>query len=132
MNLSDPSPYKAFMSRIEKLKKETLDWLRRQKDSGKRVVGYAASTKGNVLLQYYNITPEVLPFIAERSHNKWGLYTIGTGIPIISEEEMRRMKPDYLFVLPWFFIASFIEREKELLAQGTRFVIPQPELRIID
>ena len=94
-------------------------------------MGYGASTKGNVLLQYYGITSDLIPCIAERSEEKWGLCTIGTGIPIISEEEMRAMKPDYLLALPWFFIKSFVEREKDLLDGGTRFVIPQPQLRVI-
>ena len=126
-----PEPYHAFMRSIEKLKHETLEWLRLQADSGKKVVGYGASTKGNVLLQYYGITSDLIPCIAERSEEKWGLCTIGTGIPIISEEEMRAMKPDYLLALPWFFIKSFVEREKDLLDGGTRFVIPQPQLRVI-
>ena len=99
--------------------------------SGKLVGGLGASTKGNVLLQYYGINSDLLPFIAERSIEKHGLYTAGTGIEIISEEEMRKMKPDYLFALPWFFINSFLKREKKLIKNGTRFVVPQPILKII-
>ena len=68
----------------------------------------AQVTKGNVLLQYFNINEDLLPFIAERSEEKYGLCTPGTGIPIISEDEMRKKKPDYLFALPWFFIKTFI------------------------
>ena len=115
---------------IEKLKSDTIEWLYKQKKDGKKVIGYGASTKGNVLLQYYNINEDLMPFIAERSPEKFGLCTPGTGIPIISEDEMRKMKPDYLFALPWFFIRTFIEREHELISNGTRFVVPQPELRI--
>lgn len=129
--LSTPLPYLRFMHNIEKLKKETLEWLQRQAESGKKVIGYGASTKGNVLLQYYGITTDLIPCIAEANRSKWGLCTIGSGIPIISEEEMRMMKPDYLFVFPWFFIKYFLEREKILLAGGTRFVMPQPQLRIV-
>jgi hypothetical protein len=95
------------------------------------VVGYGASTKGNVLLQYYGITTDLISCIAEANRKKWGLCTVGTGIPIVSEAEMRKMKPDYLFALPWFFISYFMEREKELLANGTRFVMPQPRLQIV-
>ncbi len=130
--LSSPEPYQRFMRNIERLKEETLEWLRKQAESGKKVVGYGASTKGNVLLQYYGITTDLIPCIAEANRNKWGLCTIGTGIPIVSEAEMREMKPDYLFVFPWFFIKYFIEREKDLLASGTRFVMPQPQLRVVD
>ena len=131
LELDSPVQYQKFMLNIEKLKRETLEWLMRQAENGKKVVGYGASTKGNVLLQYYGITTSLIPYIAERSESKWGLCTIGTGIPIISEDEMRKMKPDYLFVFPWFFIKSFVDREKELLAGGARFVMPLPQLRII-
>ena len=129
--LRSPEPFFLFMRRIENLKTETMEWLQRQAESGKKVIGYGASTKGNVLLQYYGITKELIPCIAEANRKKWGLCTIGTGIPIISEKEMRAMKPDYLFVFPWFFIKYFIERERKLLAGGTRFVVPQPQLHII-
>lgn len=131
-NLDSPEPYFEFAKRIETLKKQTLDWLQEQKEKGKLVVGYGASTKANVLLQYYGIGTDLLPCIADANPKKWGLCTIGTGIPIISEEEMRRMKPDYLLALPWFFMNSFLEREKDLLDQGTRFVTPQPKLQVIN
>ena len=83
-----------------------------------------------MLLQYYNITQDLLPYIADRMPAKHGLVTVGTEIPIISEDEMRKMKPDYLLALPWFFIKSFEEREKKLLRQGTKFVLPLPDLKI--
>lgn len=129
--LRTAEPYLRFMHKIENLKQETLLWLQRQVEQGKKVIGYGASTKGNVLLQYYGITTDLIPCIAEANHHKWGLCTVGTGIPIISEKEMRAMKPDYLFVFPWFFIKYFMEREKNLLTSGTRFVMPQPKLRIV-
>jgi hypothetical protein len=131
LKLQTAKPYQDFVERIEKLKSDTVSWLQQRAGNGETVVGYGASTKGNVLLQYYGITSELLPYIAERSEEKWGLYTAGSGIPIISEDEMRAMKPDYLFTLPWFFISAFLERETELLAGGTRFVMPQPELKIV-
>ena len=131
LELQTTKPYQDFVGRIEKLKSNTVTWLQQRAENGETVVGYGASTKGNVLLQYYGITSDLLPCIAERSEEKWGLYTAGSGIPIISEDEMRAMKPDYLFALPWFFISSFVEREADLLAGGTRFVMPQPELKIV-
>lgn len=130
-NLRTPGPYLEFQHRIDSLKEQTVRWLVKQAEEKKLVVGYGASTKGNVLLQYYGITKDLLPYIAEASRQKWGLCTVGTGIPIISEVEMRAMRPDYLFVLPWFFIRYFIERESDLLSRGTRFVMPQPKLRIV-
>lgn len=131
-NLRSVEPYLRFMERVERLKRETVNWLQDQAVSGKKVIGYGASTKGNTLLQYYGITPDLLSCIAEANEDKWGLRTIGTGIPIISEEEMRGMNPDYLLALPWFFTPYFMERERELLATGTQFVVPQPELRVVE
>ena len=127
-----PVRYFEFAKHIENLKETTMAWLEQQSELGKKVVGYGASTKGNVLLQYYGITPDLLPCIADTNSKKWGLATIGSGIPIISEEEMRKMKPDYLLVFPWFFISHFLQRERTLLDSGTRFVMPQPKLCIVD
>ena len=129
--VNNKSSYLKFKKRIDLLKKQTIRWLYEQKKNGKKVIGYGASTKGNVLLQYYGINSDLLPFIAERSVEKHGLFTAGSGIEIISENEMRRMKPDYLFALPWFFINSFIKREEKLIQNGTKFVVPQPTLKIL-
>jgi hypothetical protein len=73
----------------------------------------------------------MIDFIAERSPYKYGLKTVGTDIPIISEEEMRQRNPDYLLVLPWHFISEFIEREQEYLQKGGKFIVPCPSLEII-
>ena len=81
-----------------------------------------------ILLQYYNIDSDLVKFIAERSIGKFGLYTPGSSIKIISEESARKLNPDYLLILPWFFLRSFINREKKMLKKGTKFIIPQPNL----
>lgn len=107
-------------------------FLERCLEEKKRVIGYGASTKANTLLQVLGITPELLPCIAERSEEKVGRYCGGSGIPIISEEEMREMKPDYLLALPWHFIGEFLRREKDLLEAGTRFVVPLPEFKVVE
>ena len=130
LNLLSPEPYHAFFKRVEQGKRDTIELLKRLKAQHKMVIGYGASTKGNVLLQYYGITPDLLPAIAERTPEKWGKKTIGTGIPIISEDEMRAMNPDYIFVLPWHFVNEFYERERALIASGTKFIVPLPNLYI--
>jgi len=89
------------------------------------------STKGNTLLQYFELDNTLIDGIAERSKYKWGLKTIGTNIPICSEDEMRKAKPDYLLVLPWHFINEFVEREKEFLDGGGKFIVPCPKFEII-
>lgn len=127
-----PVRYFEFAKHIENLKHTTMAWLEQQAELGKKVVGYGASTKGNVLLQYYGITSELLPCIADANSKKWGLATVGSGIPIVSEAEMRKMQPDYLLAFPWFFISHFLQRERALLDSGTRFVMPQPKLCVVD
>ncbi len=131
LRLLEPKPYIDFFNRIKKNKETTLDLLRDIKGKNKTVIGYGASTKGNTLLQFYGITPDLISCIAERSPEKIGKKTIGTGIPIITEEEARRRKPDYLFVFPWHFVDSFKKREKKLLESGTQMIVPLPYLQIV-
>lgn len=95
----------------------------------KRVYGYGASTKGNVLLQFCGLGHTEIIAIADRNPQKWGRYTPGTNIPICSEETMRDAKPEVLLVLPWAFIDEFTEREQDLLAAGTTMLVPFPELK---
>jgi 2-polyprenyl-3-methyl-5-hydroxy-6-metoxy-1,4-benzoquinol methylase len=120
-----------FYNRIEALKKETVDFIKAEKAKGKVICGYGASTKGNTLLQYFGLDNTLIDAIAERSHYKFGLKTIGTNIPIKSEEEVRAMNPDYMLVLPWHFIAEFVKREDEFLSKGGKFIVPCPTFEII-
>lgn len=90
------------------------------------------STKGNTLLQYFGIDSRLVQKLVERSPYKFGLYTAGTNIPIISEEEMRNDPPDYMLVLPWHFINEFITREQEFLINGGKFIVPCPKFEIIE
>jgi SAM-dependent methyltransferase len=120
-----------FYNRIEALKKETVDFIKAEKAKGKVICGYGASTKGNTLLQYFGLDNTLIDAIAERSHYKFGLKTIGTNIPILSEEDVRAMNPDYMLVLPWHFISEFIKREDEFLTKGGKFIVPCPNFQII-
>jgi GDP-mannose 4,6-dehydratase len=95
-----------------------------------RVYGYGASTKGNTILQYCELTSQNIMAIADRNPDKIGL-RMSTGIPIVSEQNMRTNNPDYLFVLPWHFKDEFIERESEYLDRGGRIVFPLPRLIIV-
>lgn len=131
MRLDESAPYVAFRERIEGIKAELPTLLRRLKSEGKRVLGYGASTKGNVTLQYCGITPELLPAIADRNPRKWGTQTPGTAIPIVSEDDVRKQKPDYLLVLPWHFLEGFKAREQEFLTRGGRFIVPIPSVVIL-
>jgi len=129
-DLTKSSIYIEFANRVEKNKNEMLAFLRKQKELGKKVIGYGASTKGNTILAYYGIGPDLLPFVADRNAIKWGRQTV-TRVPIISEEEARKMTPDYLLVFPYHFMKEFLERESEFLKRGGKFVSPIPKLTII-
>jgi len=126
-----PEIWLEFFDRIEALKKETVDFIKSEKEKGKVICGYGASTKGNTLLQYFGLDNTLIDAIAERSHYKFGLKTIGTNIPIKSEEDVRAMNPDYMLVLPWHFISEFIKREDEFLSKGGKFIVPCPKLQIV-
>jgi len=125
------APFAIFRNNIKRIRKELLAFLRKARAQKKLVHGYGASTKGNTTLQYCGVTPDLVRAIADRNEDKWGSYTIGTNIPIISEEESRKQKPDYYLVLPWHFIEEFKKREKEFLARGGQFVLPMPEVYFV-
>jgi hypothetical protein len=83
------------------------------------------------VLQYYGLDKKNIKYAAERSPEKWGKYTIGSGIEIISEKKARMLKPDYFFVTPWGFIEEFKKREVNWLKNGGKFIVPFPKLKII-
>ena len=130
-NADSEDTWLEFFEDIQKLKTETVNFIKQEKANGKIICGYGASTKGNTLLQYFGLDNNFIDAIAERSHYKFGLKTIGTNIPIKSEEEVRAMKPDYMLVLPWHFINEFIKREDEFLSSGGAFIVPCPKFQII-
>ena len=123
--------WESFYYKIENLKKQVVDFVKTEKANGKTVWGYGASTKGNTLLQYFGLDHTLIDGMAERSPYKWGLKTVGTNIPIFSEDEMRKAKPDYLLVLPWHFINEFVKRESDYLKGGGKFIVPCPQFKII-
>lgn len=131
LQLDHMQPYRDFEKRVLDHKKKCVDFIRKKVGEGKSVSVYGASTKGNTLLQFYGLDKTLIRSAAERNPNKWGLKTIGTGIPIRSEVEVREEKPDYLLVLPWHFLKEFTEREREYLKNGGHFIIPLPQFSII-
>lgn len=131
LGLEELSTYKALVKRIENARNSTLDFLKKENAKGKKIHGYAASTKGNTTLQYYGINSELVEAIADRNPVKWEKYTVSSGIPVISEEDSRALKPDYYFVLAWHFLPEFIAREHDFLERGGKFIVPMPEFKII-
>lgn len=124
--------YALFAKQLEESKTQCVDFIKKVVAEGKTVYGYGASTKGNTILQYYGLDNSLIKAIADKSQEKWGKYTIGTNIPIISEEEARKAKPDYFLVLPYAFIDTFVAREQEWLAGGGTFIVPLPKFRTIN
>jgi NDP-4-keto-2,6-dideoxyhexose 3-C-methyltransferase len=121
-----------FIKRVKQNKQRTLKFIRGANKLGKKIFLYGASTKGNTLLQYYGLTKKEIPFAAERTKVKWGKYTIGSGVKIISEQNARKLKPDYFFVMPYGFINEFIKREKKWLKSGGKFILPYPNFKILN
>lgn len=131
MGLDTPKPYRDFEERVFKHRKSLLELIEALVSDGKLIIGYGASTKGNVLLQFCGLTSKHIPYIAEVNEEKFGSFTPGTHIPIISEKEAKMMKPDYFFVLPWHFKDSILQREKEYIEMGGKFIFPLPEIEIV-
>lgn len=129
--LDTDAPYLAFQARIEQHRVELSSLLRRLTGAGKRVHVYGASTKGNTILQWCGIDRSVVECAADRNPDKHGAKTLGTDIPIVSEEESRAKHPDYYLVLPWHFRAEFLEREKVAIDYGTRMIFPLPKVEIV-
>lgn len=131
LGLDTDAPYRFFQQRVDKHRRDLGGLLKDLKRAGKSVHVYGASTKGNTILQWCGIDRTVVPFAADRNPAKFGARTIGTDIAIVSEEESRAMKPDYYLVLPWHFRAEFLAREAAMLAAGTKFIFPLPEIEIV-
>lgn len=131
MGLNTPRPYRDFEERVFRHREDLRRLLRALKDDNKRILGYGASTKGNVVLQFCDIGPDLVDAIAEVNPDKFGCFTPGTHIPIISEADARAMKPDYFLVLPWHFKDGILAREQEYLAGGGKMIFPFPEIEIV-
>jgi hypothetical protein len=131
LGLHTLKPYRAFRQRVLQRKQELKLQISKLKKSGKKVLGYGASTKGNVILQYCKFGPKDISCIAEVNSEKFGAYTPGTLIPIVSEQEAKARKPDYFMVLPWHFKKSIILREKAFLKNGGKLLFPLPYPEIV-
>ncbi len=123
--------YESFGKDSEKHKLELLELLTDLNKQGKKVFGYGASTKGNVLLQYCGLTVNDIPCIADVNEYKFGRVTPGTAIPIVSEEDAKKLKPDYFLVLPWHFKDNILSREKDYMVSGGKLIFPLPKIEIL-
>jgi hypothetical protein len=131
LDLSSLDVFFQFKKRVADHKKELRSLILNLISNGKKVFGYGASTKGNVLLQYCEFTDKEINYIAEVNEDKFGCYTPGTDIPIISQKQANKMFPDYYLVLPWHFKDSILKNEKNFLESGGQFIFPMPNIEII-
>ena len=131
LGLDGGAVFEQFKQRVHKHREELPAKLLEIQRDGKLALGYGASTKGNVVLQFCNITPKLLPAILEVNADKFGCHTPGTKIPIISETEGHARNPDFLMVLPWHFKANVMQREAAYLKRGGKLLFPLPEIHIV-
>lgn len=131
LKLSKVSTFRKFIKQINVSKNQLLKLLKNIKKRKKTIHCYGASTKGNVLLQYFKINNNMIKFAAERNKSKYNLFTPGTRIKIVSEKISRSLSPDYFLVLPWHFKKEILSRENKIRKKGTKFIFPLPKLQII-
>jgi C-methyltransferase-like protein/putative zinc binding protein/methyltransferase family protein len=131
LGLDTPRPFREFEDRVYRHREDLRRLIKALVNDGKRIVGYGASTKGNVLLQFCGLGPDEIPAIADVNPDKFGCVTPGTHIPIVSEQEARALEPDFFLVLPWHFKSGIVEREREFLENGGKMIFPFPEIEIV-
>lgn len=130
--LFQPETYDAFRARVELIRSELLEQLSALKREGKTIAGYGASARGNTLLNYGGIGPEILDFIADRNPLKQGLYTPGMHIPVVPVERLLEERPDYVLVIAWNFAEEIIRQLDDYRREGGRFILPLPEPSLVN
>jgi len=131
LGLYSPDIYKSFYKKMKSLARQVKDYLENEINNGNTVLGLGASTKGNVLLQFFEIDKSIIPAISERQDAKVGLKTLGSDIDLVSEEYAREMKPDCMLVLPWYFKEEIVRREMEYIKTGGSLLFPMPYAHIV-
>jgi NDP-4-keto-2,6-dideoxyhexose 3-C-methyltransferase len=131
LGLEDPQTFRDYFGKINDLARRVRGYLDAELKKGERVFGLGASTKGNVLLQLFGITKEMMPFISERNTEKVGLRPLGTDFELVSEERARELTPSTMLVLPWYFKKEIVARERDYLEQGGKLLFPMPYAHVV-
>lgn len=129
--LNSIDTYLKFAERVYNLKGELNSVLRRLKSEGKTVIGYGAPAKGNTLLNFFNVGPNELDYIADKNPLKHGVYTPGMHIPVVPVDKIPNTKPDYMLILAWNFSDEIMRQQENFRDSGGKFIIPIPKVRIL-
>lgn len=129
--LQDFTAYRDFQSRVDRVKNDLIAFLIEKKRAGKSVAAYGAAAKGNTLLNYAGIRPDLLPYVCDAAPSKQGKYLPGVHIPILPASALRERKPDYVLILPWNIADEVMALHGYVKEWGAQFVVPIPELRVI-
>ena len=131
LGLDKAETFLKFSNKVENSKEQLINLLKELKKQNKKIVGYGAPAKGNTLLNYFGISPDIVDYIIDTTPLKQGMYTPGTHIPIYSPEKAKEDTTDYFLLLSWNYADAIIEKEKEFRNKGGKFIIPVPEVKII-
>lgn len=130
--LRDLTLYQTFQARADRVKDDLLVFLIEQKRAGKRVAGYGAAAKGNTLLNYAGVKPDLLPYVCDASLSKQGRYLPGSHIPVLAPSALREQRPDVVLILPWNLAAEVVEQYRYIQDEGGQFVIAVPNLVVMN
>jgi len=131
LGLYEADAYKNFYSRMNDLKFKVNKYIDSEISKGNLILGLGASTKGNVLLQYFGLDKKKIPFISEKQKSKVGLKTLGSDIDLISEEAAYLKNPSCMLVLPWYFKDEIVAREKDYIQNGGALLFPMPYAHLV-
>ncbi len=129
--LYDIKAYKDFKGRVERLKKDAIEQLKKIKKSNRTIVGYGAAAKANVLLNYFELDSKIIDYLVDSTPYKQGLYTPGSHIPIYAEDKIYETNPDYILVFAWNFSKEIMEKNKRYQKNGGKFIFAEPKFTII-
>ena len=129
--LNNIETYHAFVKRVNSIKKELVDFLNKEKKNGKTICALGASTRGNTILQYFGLTPDLIDCIFDKNPDKEGKKAVGSLIPVTSPNNIGKYNPDYQLVLICHIFKGVGEDEKRFAERGGKFILPLPEIKII-
>lgn len=124
-------PYLNFANEVQNIKKNLTDLIRDLRQKGKKIAGFAASAKGNTLLNYCGIDSNSVKYIVDETPTKQGLLTPGSHIPIVPMSRLENDPPDYLLILAWNFVEEIMEKTKQFKVQGGKYIVPIPQIQIV-